>query len=133
MIAEGLHQPKTIYSEFMLDRAEPREAAESVAVPSNPRDSIWIRGLLGLLIAIYLLAMGRWAYQAGMDLREETWAYTRTIRLEDNVSAGLRWGVAVLRTAERLANAPPPRSKSATRPDQVLAKAAPTPGSKMER
>jgi hypothetical protein len=117
----------------MLELAEPPEAAESVAVLQKKGEPIWIRGALGFLIAIYLLAMGLWAFKAGMYLREQTWTYTRTIRLEDNVSAGLRWGTSVLRTAERLVNNPPANSHATTKPMQLLAKAAPTPGSKTER
>jgi hypothetical protein len=86
----------------MLDRAEPTLTAPPSAAA---RDGLAIHVLLWSLIAVYLALLGTWSYHAGMQLRDDAWTTTRSIRFHSDIAAGMGWGRRVLSTAQRLAPA----------------------------
>src|ERR1700722_8136038 len=104
MITARLHPRKEPYIVKMLDRAEPTAASVSAASDAERADPLWLRALVWFMVGIYLLLIGSWAYNVGMRMRDETWAYSRTIRFHGDIANSVRWGNLVLRTAERGAN-----------------------------
>jgi hypothetical protein len=122
----------------MLDRAEPTggQAKPSPSAPSSgrppTRDPLIVRFLLWTLIAVYIAAMGDWGYRAGMQLRNDAWTTTRTIRFEGDINNAIsRWGMLVIRTAESWAN--DPRHRLPGTDPNVQFVAAPTPGDMGQR
>jgi hypothetical protein len=114
----------------MLDRAEPTAVQTSPAAnapaPEDRADPCWLRSLVWLGVAIYLLVVGSWAYRVGMRIRDDTWVYSRTIRFHGDIANSVRWGNLVLRTAERVA-------AMNARPSDKTAVANPTPGALDQR
>jgi hypothetical protein len=94
----------------MLDGLEPtisRPPAVSSApvVSSAPaQDPAWVRAALWGAIAVFVIALSAWVWDAGLRIRHDAWVYSRTIRFHNDIANGLRWGNLVLRTSERLAS-----------------------------
>jgi hypothetical protein len=72
--------------------------------PSAQRDPAWPRLLLWTLIGAYLIAIGTWAFSAGVEMREQTWDYSRSIHFQTDISNAMRWGNMVLRAGQKLAH-----------------------------
>jgi hypothetical protein len=112
-----------------LEQAEIIAEPQVVTVKTAGRDPLIVRCVLWGVIAIYILAMACWAFHAGMQLRDDAWVNSRTIRFHGDISNGLHWGGLVLRQAEQEANAQTPPGGAYPR----AARAAPTPGDPNER
>jgi hypothetical protein len=95
----------------MLDRAQPDFPPPRLSPsPQRPaaqfqNDPMIVRALLWLGIGIYLLCMGSWAWKTGLQIRDDAWTTTRTIRFEGDISNAIsRWGTMVIQTSQDWAN-----------------------------
>jgi hypothetical protein len=99
----------------MLDRAEPTIApalASAQPVPHSAQSNRsaysshgWlINTVVGLFVAAYIGGMCWWLYGVGLQIREDAWTTTRTIRFEGDIHNAIRWGTLVMETAEETAN-----------------------------
>src|SRR5579863_1445984 len=95
----------------MLDRASPD------VLPTRPapiqrtdflrsqRDPAFVRILLWSAIGIYILCLGTWAWRVGLQIRDDAWSTTRTIRFEGDIGNAIsRWGTMVVQTSQDWAN-----------------------------
>jgi hypothetical protein len=71
------------------------------------RSGAWERWVSRALVAVFLLGVGRWEWRAGLDVRQRAWAFSRSIRFNNDISHAVLWGNRVLRTAEALADGTP--------------------------
>jgi hypothetical protein len=122
----------------MLDRAEPtlRQVKPPFAAPAinrrPPRDPLIVRFVMWSLIAVYIAFMANWAWYAGMQLRDDAWTTTRTIRFQGDINNAIsRWGSLVIQTSESWAN--DPKHCAPGSDPNVQAVAAPRPGDPNQR
>jgi hypothetical protein len=124
----------------MLDRAEPIALAEpALAEPSNSkptvasatdRDPLALTVALWTAIGIYIAILAFWAFRAGMQIRDDAFANSHSIRFQGDIANGMRWGGLVLRTAEQTANSQTQNNSTGPR---TIARAAATGGTPGER
>ncbi len=69
-------------------------------------DAAWVRWACRAGVGAFLIALATWGWRAGMDVRERAWTASRTIRYNLDVHNSVRWGNAVLRTAQAIADDP---------------------------
>jgi hypothetical protein len=64
------------------------------------------RTIVWLGVAAFLLGFGYWATRSGLQLRDNVWADSRSIRYHGDISNAMRWGDEVLQSARQ--EMPPP-------------------------
>lgn len=105
--------PTTPIYELQEPAAEPSAivapAPPPVMSPArvNRRLLWWAKFLTWAMVLIFLGSGARWAFRAGIGLREQVWQYTRAIRFKEDVSRGYQFGNAALRFAETRAGLDP--------------------------
>jgi hypothetical protein len=102
-------------------------APAPIIEPARPRDRTGLRwiaqALTWLIVGIFLLWGGVWAYQAGMNVRREIWQSTRSIRFKTDVARGFNYGNQVLRYCETQVGLDPMADALADQSPKVLQKA----------
>jgi len=81
------------------------------------------KGLTWVMVAIFLVGGGNWAWRVGMDLRREIWQSTRSIRFKEDVSRGFEFGSGAIRFAEAKAHLEPFADALADQSPMILARA----------
>jgi hypothetical protein len=77
--------------------------------------------LTWVMVAIFLLGGGAWAYRAGMDVRRDIWQSTRSIRFKTDIVRGFDYGTQAMRYAETQAGLGPMSDALAGQSSKVLA------------
>ena len=62
------------------------------------------KALTWVMVGIFLIGGGIWAFKAGMDVRRDIWQSTRSIRFKDDICRGFMFGNDALRFAENRAD-----------------------------
>jgi hypothetical protein len=97
------------------------------AEPEKPRQLIalhWAaKTLTAIMVAIFLIGGGVWAFRIGMDQRREIWQSTRSIRFKTDITRGFDFGNQAMRFAESRAHLDPLADMLAEQSPKALAKA----------
>jgi len=76
--------------------------------------------LTWVMVAIFLLWGGAWAFRTGMEVRRDIWQSTRSIRFTFDIVRGFNFGTQVMRYAETAANLDPMADALAAQSPRVL-------------
>jgi hypothetical protein len=80
-------------------------------------------GLTWVMVAIFLVGGGSWAWSVGMNLRRDIWQSTRSIRFMEDIWRGFQFGNGVIRYAETRAQLEPFAEALADQSPAALARA----------
>jgi len=107
--------PPTATTADAPPRPAPRRALKSLRR--------WAKALTWVMVAIFLVGGGTWAFGVGMNLRRDIWQSTRTIRFKEDVSRGFEFGSGAIRFAEAQAHLEPFADALADQSAMILARA----------